>query len=77
MWLGAEWLAGKHRPRRDGGKCSSRCWNLIGDGETLARKLHDTQQRLRYVYRRLGGLRMTVASGQWLVAGCEMPLASH
>ena len=30
-------------------------WNLIGAGETLAGKLHDTQQRLRYVYRRLVG----------------------
>ena len=30
-------------------------WNLIASGETLAGKLHDTQQRLRYVYRRLVG----------------------
>ena len=28
-------------------------WNMISDGQTLATKLHDTQQHLRYVYRRL------------------------
>jgi len=30
-------------------------WGLIAGRETLAGKLHDTQQRLRYVYRRLVG----------------------
>jgi [glutamine synthetase] adenylyltransferase / [glutamine synthetase]-adenylyl-L-tyrosine phosphorylase len=30
-------------------------WNLIAQGEPLAGKLHDTQQQLRYVYRRLVG----------------------
>ena len=30
-------------------------WNLIAEGQTLAAKLHDTQQQLRYVYRRLVG----------------------
>jgi glutamate-ammonia-ligase adenylyltransferase len=30
-------------------------WNLIGEGHTFASKLHETQQRLRYVYRRLVG----------------------
>ncbi len=28
-------------------------WNIISEGQTLAPKLHDTQQQLRYVYRRL------------------------
>ena len=28
-------------------------WNMISDGQALATKLHDTQQHLRYVYRRL------------------------
>jgi glutamate-ammonia-ligase adenylyltransferase len=28
-------------------------WNLIANGQTLAGRLHDTQQRLRSVYRRL------------------------
>jgi glutamate-ammonia-ligase adenylyltransferase len=28
-------------------------WKLIADGQTLAGKLRDTQQQLRYVYRRL------------------------
>ena len=30
-------------------------WNLLTEGQTLAAKLHDTQQQLRYVYRRLVG----------------------
>jgi glutamine synthetase adenylyltransferase len=30
-------------------------WNLIAQGEPLAGKLRDTQQQLRYVYRRLVG----------------------
>jgi glutamate-ammonia-ligase adenylyltransferase len=30
-------------------------WNLIAEGQTLAGKLHETQQQLRYVYRRLVG----------------------
>ena len=30
-------------------------WGLITEGQTLAAKLHDTQQQLRYVYRRLVG----------------------
>jgi glutamine synthetase adenylyltransferase len=30
-------------------------WNLIASGESLVTKLHDTQQRLRYVYRRVVG----------------------
>jgi glutamate-ammonia-ligase adenylyltransferase len=30
-------------------------WNLISEGQTLAAKLHETQQQLRYVYRRLVG----------------------
>jgi glutamate-ammonia-ligase adenylyltransferase len=30
-------------------------WNLIAEGQTLAGNLHDTQQRIRYVYRRLVG----------------------
>lgn len=30
-------------------------WKLIAEGEPLAGKLHDTQQQLRYVYRRLVG----------------------
>jgi glutamate-ammonia-ligase adenylyltransferase len=33
----------------------ARRWNLISDGQTLARKLHETQQEVRYVYRRLVG----------------------
>jgi len=33
----------------------ARHWNLIADGQTLAGKLHETQQQLRYVYRRLVG----------------------
>jgi glutamine synthetase adenylyltransferase len=31
----------------------ARRWNLTAEGETLAAKLHETQQRLRTVYRRL------------------------
>ncbi len=30
-------------------------WTLIAPGESLAAKLHDTQQQLRYVYRRMVG----------------------
>ena len=30
-------------------------WNLISEEQTLAGKLHETQQKLRYVYRRLVG----------------------
>ena len=30
-------------------------WGLMTSGETLAEKIHDTQQRLRYVYRRMVG----------------------
>ena len=30
-------------------------WNLIAEGQTLAVRLHDTQRRLRSVYRRLVG----------------------
>ncbi|HMD85069.1 MAG TPA: putative nucleotidyltransferase substrate binding domain-containing protein [Terriglobia bacterium] len=30
-------------------------WSLISEGQTLAGKLHETQQQLRYVYRRLVG----------------------
>ncbi len=30
-------------------------WNLISPGQTLAARLHETQQQLRYVYRRLVG----------------------
>jgi glutamate-ammonia-ligase adenylyltransferase len=33
----------------------ARQWNLIAEGQTLAGKLHETQQQLRYVYRRLVG----------------------
>jgi glutamate-ammonia-ligase adenylyltransferase len=33
----------------------ARRWNLISEGQTLAAKLHETQQQLRYVYRRLVG----------------------
>jgi [glutamine synthetase] adenylyltransferase / [glutamine synthetase]-adenylyl-L-tyrosine phosphorylase len=33
----------------------ARRWKLIATGETLATKLHDTQQQLRYVYRRMVG----------------------
>jgi glutamate-ammonia-ligase adenylyltransferase len=33
----------------------ARHWNLLAEGETLAGKLHETQQQLRYVYRRLVG----------------------
>jgi glutamate-ammonia-ligase adenylyltransferase len=33
----------------------ARRWNLIPAGQTLAAKLHETQQQLRYVYRRLVG----------------------
>ncbi len=33
----------------------ARRWSLVTEGETLAGRLHDTQQRLRYVYRRLVG----------------------
>jgi len=33
----------------------ARRWNLIAGGQTLARKLHETQQQLRDVYRRLVG----------------------
>ena len=36
----------------------ARRWNLISEGQTLAGKLQDTRQRFRYVYRRLGGLRV-------------------
>lgn len=31
----------------------ARGWKLIAEGQTLAGKLRDTQQHLRYVYRRL------------------------
>jgi glutamine synthetase adenylyltransferase len=30
-------------------------WNLVAEGQTLAGKLHETQQQLRYVYRHLVG----------------------
>ena len=33
----------------------ARRWNLISEGQTLAGKLQDTRQRVRYVYRRLVG----------------------
>jgi glutamate-ammonia-ligase adenylyltransferase len=33
----------------------ARHWSLISEGQTLARELHDTQQQLRYVYRRVVG----------------------
>jgi glutamate-ammonia-ligase adenylyltransferase len=33
----------------------ARHWNLMAEGQTLAGKLHETQQHLRYVYRRLVG----------------------
>ena len=33
----------------------ARTWNLIPEGQSLAVQLQDTQQRLRYVYRRLVG----------------------
>ena len=33
----------------------ARGWNLIPEGQTLAGRLHETQQHLRYVYRRLVG----------------------
>jgi glutamine synthetase adenylyltransferase len=33
----------------------ARRWNLIPAGQTLATKLRETQQQLRYVYRRLVG----------------------
>ncbi len=33
----------------------ARKWNLITEEQTLAGKLHETQQQLRYVYRRLVG----------------------
>jgi len=33
----------------------ARRWDLISEGQTLAAKLHETQQQLRYVYRRLVG----------------------
>jgi glutamate-ammonia-ligase adenylyltransferase len=33
----------------------ARRWNLIADGQTLAARLHETQQQVRYVYRRLVG----------------------
>ena len=33
----------------------ARRWSLISEGQTLAAKLHETQQQLRYVYRRLVG----------------------
>ncbi len=33
----------------------ARGWNLIADGQTLAARLHEIQQQLRYVYRRLVG----------------------
>jgi glutamate-ammonia-ligase adenylyltransferase len=33
----------------------ARCWKLVPDGQTLARGLSDTQQQVRYVYRRLVG----------------------
>jgi [glutamine synthetase] adenylyltransferase / [glutamine synthetase]-adenylyl-L-tyrosine phosphorylase len=33
----------------------ARRWKLIAEGGTLASKLHETQQQLRYVYRRLVG----------------------
>ena len=33
----------------------AQAWNLIAGGQTLAAKLHETQQQLRYVYRRLVG----------------------
>jgi glutamine synthetase adenylyltransferase len=36
-------------------ECVAQRWNLIAEGQTLAGRLHDTQQRLRYVYRRLVG----------------------
>jgi len=31
----------------------ARRWNLIAEGQTLAGKLSETQQHLRYVYRKL------------------------
>lgn len=33
----------------------ARRWNLVPEGQTLARLLSDTQQQVRYVYRRLVG----------------------
>ena len=33
----------------------ARRWNMISEGQALAPKLHETQQQLRYVYRRLVG----------------------
>jgi len=33
----------------------ARRWNLIAEGQTLAGKLRETQQQVRYVYRRLAG----------------------
>ena len=33
----------------------ARRWNVITEGQTLAATLHETQQQLRYVYRRLVG----------------------
>jgi glutamate-ammonia-ligase adenylyltransferase len=33
----------------------AQAWNLISPGETLAARLHEAQQQLRYVYRRLVG----------------------
>jgi glutamate-ammonia-ligase adenylyltransferase len=33
----------------------ARHWNLLAEGQTLAGKLRETQQQLRYVYRRLVG----------------------
>ena len=33
----------------------ARSWNLIAEGQTLAGKLQEAQQHLRYVYRRLVG----------------------
>jgi glutamate-ammonia-ligase adenylyltransferase len=33
----------------------AQAWGLVGEGQTWAGKLHDTQQQLRYVYRRLVG----------------------
>lgn len=33
----------------------ARGWTLIAEGQTLAAKLHETQQQLRYIYRRLVG----------------------
>ncbi len=42
-------------PLAEAAESVARRWNLIAEGETLATKLHEIQQQLRYVYRRLVG----------------------